>query len=75
MQIKGEKMITNPCRTTTPSIVVETQLKLPTFKLHDHAKPSIAAKTKLKLPTFKLHEHANLDRSLNSRKSECCTNR
>ena len=54
MQIKGEKMITNPCRTTTPSIVVETQLKL---------------------PTFKLHEHANLDRSLNSRKSECCTNR
>ena len=37
MQISHGKMTSNQCRTTAPRIAAETQLNLPTFKLHDHA--------------------------------------
>ncbi|QCE11752.1 putative transposase [Vigna unguiculata] len=37
MQIKHGKMTSNQCGTIRPRIATETQLNLPTFKLHNHA--------------------------------------
>jgi len=35
MQVKREKMATNECTTGAPTIVVQKQVKLPNFKVHD----------------------------------------